>query len=166
MSPLYLILAIVAGQRLVELAYARRNERRLFARGAYEVGREHYPLFILLHGGWLLTMLVTVSPGAVPNWTLIGVMGGLQLLRLWVVASLGPYWTTRIITLPDAPLIRRGPFRFLRHPNYAVVVAEIAVLPLAFGAYGIAAVFSALNLLLLRRRIGVEERALAPRRCS
>lgn len=165
MSPLYLIIAIVALQRLAELAYARRNERKLLARGAHEVGREHYPLFILLHGAWLLTILVTVSPGAVPNWTLIGVMAGLQFLRLWVVTSLGPYWTTRIITLPDAALIRRGPFRLLRHPNYAVVIAEIAVLPLAFGAYGIAAVFSVLNLLLLRRRIRVEEQALAPRRC-
>ncbi len=164
MSALYLIVGLIACQRLAELAYARRNERRLIARGGHEVGREHYPLFILLHGGWLLAMLATVSPGRVPNWDLIGVMAALQLLRLWVVASLGPYWTTRIITLPDAPLIRRGPFRILRHPNYAIVIAEIAILPIAFGAYGVAIGFSILNLLLLRLRIGVEEQALAPRR--
>lgn len=164
MSPLYLIVGLITCQRLAELAYARHNERRLLARGGHEVGREHYPLFILLHGGWLLAMLVMVSPARVPNWDLIGIMAGLQLLRLWVVTSLGPYWTTRIITLPDAPLIRRGPFRFLRHPNYAVVIAEIAILPLAFGDYGVAIVFSILNLLLLRLRIRIEEQALAPRR--
>lgn len=164
MTPLYVILILVAGQRLAELAYARRNERRLIARGGHEVGRDHYPLFILLHGAWLLAMLLTIQPSRLPNWTLIGVMLGLQFLRVWVVATLGPYWTTRVITLPEAPLINRGPFRFLRHPNYVVVIAEIAVLPLAFGAYGIAVCFSLLNLLLLSWRIRIEEQALAPRR--
>jgi methyltransferase len=81
-----------------------------------------------------------------------------------VVASLGPYWTTRIITLPDAPLVRRGPYRFLRHPNYVVVAAEIAVLPLVFGAWPIALVFSLLNAVMLAWRIRIEEQALASRR--
>ncbi len=164
MTALYLIVGIVACQRIAELAYARLNERRLLALGGHEIGRRHYPLFILLHGAWLLAMLVMISPGRSPNWSLIGVMAMLQLLRLWVVQTLGPYWTTRVITLPNAPLIRRGPFRFLRHPNYIIVVAEIAVLPLAFGAYGIALVFTLLNLLLLGWRIHVEEQALALRR--
>ena len=88
----------------------------------------------------------------------------LELLRVWTVSSLGPYWTTRIISVANAPLVRRGPYRFMRHPNYLIVIAEIAVLPLAFGATAIAAVFSAANLLLLARRLMVEERALAPRR--
>jgi methyltransferase len=88
----------------------------------------------------------------------------LQGLRLWVLMSLGRYWTTRVITLPDAPLVRRGPYRFLRHPNYLVVAAEIAVLPLAFGAWAVAAVFSALNAALLAWRISLEDHALAPRR--
>jgi methyltransferase len=81
-----------------------------------------------------------------------------------VLVSLGRYWTTRIITLPDAPLVQTGPFRYLRHPNYLLVAAEIAVLPLAFGAVAVAATFSALNLALLARRIRIEERVLAPRR--
>ena len=81
-----------------------------------------------------------------------------------MIASLGRYWTTRIITLPDAPLVRTGPYRYFRHPNYLLVVAEIAVLPLAFGAVAIAAIFSALNLMLIARRIRIEERVLAPRR--
>ena len=87
----------------------------------------------------------------------------LQLGRIWVIVSLGRYWTTRIITLPDAPLVRSGPFRYLRHPNYLLVVAEIAVLPLAFGAVAIAATFSALNLALIARRIRIEDSVLAPR---
>src|SRR5262249_24074026 len=88
----------------------------------------------------------------------------LQGLRLWVLLSLGRYWTTRIITVPGAPLVRRGPYRFLRHPNYLVVAAEIAMLPLAFGAWVVAVVFSALNAALLAWRIALEDQALAPRR--
>ncbi len=96
-------------------------------------------------------------------WPLLAVFALLQAARLWVIASLGRYWTTRIITLPGAPIVRRGPYRWLRHPNYAIVAAEIAVLPLAFGAWPIAVVFSGLNALLLRHRIRLEEQALAPR---
>ena len=88
----------------------------------------------------------------------------MQLGRIWVIASLGRHWTTRLIVLPGAPLVRRGPYRFVRHPNYLIVVAEIAVLPLAFGAVAITIVFSLANLLLVARRIAIEERALAPRR--
>jgi methyltransferase len=95
---------------------------------------------------------------------LFGVFVLLQLGRVWVIASLGPYWTTRIITLPDAPLVLTGPYRYIRHPNYLVVTAEIAVLPLAFGAVAIAAVFSALNLMVIARRVWIEDRVLAPRR--
>ena len=89
---------------------------------------------------------------------------GLQLGRLWVILSLGEYWTTRIVTLPGAPLVRTGPFRHVRHPNYLLVIAEIAVLPLAFGAIEIATAFSAFNLVLIARRIRIEESVLAPRR--
>ena len=101
------------------------------------------------------------SDREVRRW--LGAFAGLQALRLWIIHSLGPFWTTRVITLPGAPLVRRGPYRFLRHPNYVVVVAEIAVLPLVFGAWRIAAVFSVLNLALLAWRIRIEQRALAPR---
>jgi methyltransferase len=163
-SILWITLALVALQRLGELAYAARNTRRLLARGAVEIGRSHYPLFILLHGGWLLALAVLVPAAAPPSWPLLGLFLLLQIGRVWVVATLGPYWTTRIITLPTAPLVVSGPFRFVRHPNYLIVSGEIAVLPLAFGAWQIALVFSVLNALLLAWRIHVESGALAVRR--
>ena len=164
MTVLYWVLLFVVIQRLGELAWAARNTRRLLARGAVEIGQRHYPLFVILHASWLLAIAATVPADTPPNWSLLGVFALLQLLRIWVVATLGPYWTTRIITLPDAPLVRHGPFRFLRHPNYAVVAAEIAVLPLAFGAWQVALIWSIANALLLRHRIRVESAALQSRR--
>jgi methyltransferase len=161
--PLFWILALVVIQRLAELVVAARNTRRLLARGGREVGRDHYPLFILLHASWLIAIAVATSPRAEPSWPLIGVFLFLQLLRVWIIATLGPYWTTRIITLDGAPIVRSGPYRFIRHPNYWVVTCEIAVLPLAFHDWAIALVWSILNALLLRHRIRVETAALAPR---
>jgi methyltransferase len=163
MTVLYWVLAFVVLQRLAELSWAARNTRRLLARGGRETGARHYPLFVLLHASWLIALALTVPADTVPNWPLLGLFALLQLGRVWVIATLGPYWTTRIITLDDAPLVRHGPFRFLRHPNYWVVTAEIAVLPLAFGAWPVAVVWSLLNALLLRHRIRVEEAALQPR---
>ena len=164
MSWLIIVLGLVALQRLGELVWSRRNERRLREAGAIEIGAEHYPLLVLLHTGWLVTMLVMVPPETVPNPWLLAAYLGVQGLRLWTMASLGRFWTTRILTLPDAPLVRRGPYRWVRHPNYQVVVAEVALLPLAFGAIGIALIFSAANLILLAIRIRAEDAALAPRR--
>jgi methyltransferase len=163
-SILWLTLVLVAAQRLIELAYAGRNTRRLLARGGVEIGRAHYPLFVLLHGGWLLALAVFVPADTPPSWLLLALFVLLQAGRIWVVATLGPYWTTRIITLPQAPLVTRGPYRFVRHPNYLVVTGEIAVLPLAFGAWRLALVFSVLNALLLTWRIRIENGALAVRR--
>jgi len=163
MSWVAIIVALVAVERIAELVRARRNTRALLARGGIEVGAGHYPLLVLLHGAWLTSLLYAVPTDTVPAWGWLGAFVLLQALRLWVLASLGPYWTTRIITLPGAPLVRSGPYRFLRHPNYVVVVAEIAVLPLVFGAWRIALVFSALNLALLAWRIHLEQQALAPR---
>ncbi|MGK9234498.1 hypothetical protein KXS07_26735 [Inquilinus limosus] len=154
---------LVAAQRLGELAYARRNEARLRAQGAVESGARHYPLFILLHGGWLLAIFLLVPADQAPAWLLLSLFLLLQAGRVWVVATLGPYWTTRVLSLPGAPLVRRGPYRWLRHPNYLIVTAEIAVLPLVFDAWVIAIVFSLANALLLRHRIGIEEQALAGR---
>lgn len=162
-SPLAWILGLVALQRLAELSLAAVNTRRLLARGAREVGRRHYPLFVLLHASWLIAIAMVVPIDAQPNWLLVAVFIALQLTRVWVIATLGPYWTTRIITLDGAPLVRRGPYRFVRHPNYWVVVGEIAVLPLAFGAWPIALIWSLLNAALLRHRIGMESQALSGR---
>jgi methyltransferase len=156
--------AAVAAERLALLAYARRNERRLKAEGGIEAGAGHYPLIVLLHGAWLAALWFLVPADAAVHWPLIVLFAGLQMARLWIVASLGRFWTTRVISVAGAPLVRRGPYRHLRHPNYLVVALEIAVLPLAFGAWELAAAFSAANAILLRHRIRIEDRALAARR--
>lgn len=158
------VVALVALERLAELWHARRNTRALLEAGGVEVGGGHYPLIVALHAAWLLAILLTVPSGAAVSVPLLAAFAVLQGLRLWVLMSLGRFWTTRVITLPGAPLVRRGPYRYLRHPNYLVVAAEIAVLPLAFGAWGVAAVFSALNGAVLAWRISLEDQALAPRR--
>lgn len=160
MSPVVVVVALVGLQRLLELAISVRNERRLRARGAVEHGARHFPLFILVHGGWLLAILTATPPARWPDPWLLGLFVLLQAARIWVLSSLGERWTTRILVLPGAPLVRRGPYRFLRHPNYVVVALEIAILPLAFGLWQIALTFSILNALLLVLRIHVEERAL------
>ncbi|MDX6750909.1 isoprenylcysteine carboxylmethyltransferase family protein [Geminicoccaceae bacterium 1502E] len=159
-GPVHLVVLLVALQRLWELRIAARNTSRLRALGAIEHGARHYPLFILLHGGWLLALALLVPAGRAPDWWLLGLWAALQPLRLWIVASLGGRWTTRILVLPDAPLVRRGPYRWLRHPNYLLVLAEIPLLPLAFGAWELALAFGLANLLLLAWRRRVEERAL------
>ena len=164
MSLFHAVLGLVILQRLAELVLAARNTSRLRAAGAFELDARGYPLFVLLHGGWLVSLALLVPASAPPSWPLLAVYAVLQLGRIWVIASLGRHWTTRLIVLPGAPLVRRGPYRFVRHPNYLIVAAEIAVLPLAFGAVAIAVAFSLANLLLVARRIAIEERALAPRR--
>jgi len=158
------VVVLVALERLAELWHAQRNTRALLADGGIEVGRGHYPLMVALHAAWLLEILLTVPAEAAVSIPLLAVFAALQGFRVWVLMSLGRFWTTRVITVPGAPLVRRGPYRFLRHPNYVVVAAEIAVLPLAFGAWAVAAVFSALNAGLLAWRISLEDQALAPRR--
>lgn len=163
MNALFAILVLVALQRLAELAYARSNTRRLLARGAVESGARHYPLFVLLHAGWLAALALLVPPATAPRPELLWLFAGLMVAGLWVMTSLGPFWTTRIISLPGAPLVGRGPYRFLRHPNYLVVAGEIAVLPLAFDALGLAIAFSALNGALLAVRVRAEERAISVR---
>jgi len=163
-TALYWTVALVAVQRVLELAYARRNTMRLRRLGAIEADAEGYPFFVLLHASWLGCLVVFVPSAAPPYWPALGFFGLLQLGRVWVIVSLGRYWTTRILSLPGAPLIQNGPFRYLRHPNYWLVTAEVLTLPLAFDARAIAAGFSALNLVLIARRIRIEDRVLAPRR--
>ena len=161
MTASVVILALVTLQRLAELIIARRNTRALLAQGAYEVAPGHYPLIVAVHTLWLAA-LWWLAPGRPVSWLLIGLFLLLQAGRLWVLATLGRRWTTRIIILPGAPLVQGGPFRFLRHPNYAVVAAEIAALPLAFGLWGVALAFSSLNAAVLTIRIRAEEKALRP----
>ncbi|AWB09048.1 hypothetical protein A6A40_29120 (plasmid) [Azospirillum humicireducens] len=157
------ILLAVAAQRLLELVVARRNTARLLAEGAREVGAAHYPLFVVLHAGWLLALFLAVPANAPIDGWLLALFLLLQAGRGWVVVTLGRFWTTRIITLDGAPLVRRGPFRWVRHPNYLVVAGELAVLPLVFGNVWIAVVATLLNIPLTRRRIRVEEEVLSDR---
>lgn len=164
MSLLYPILLLLALARLLELGIARRNTRRLMADGAVEAGQAHYPLIVALHAAWLASLALLVPPERTPSWPWLAVFLLLQPLRLWVIASLGRFWTTRIVSLPDAPLVRRGPFRYLRHPNYLVVELELISLPLAFGAPWIALFFGLANALVIGWRIRIEDRLLAPRR--
>lgn len=164
MSFVHAVLLFVTLQRLAELIHARRNEARLRAAGGIEHGAGHYPLIVLLHAAWLVALWLGIPADAPVAWWALGGFVLAQVFRLWILLALGRWWTTRIITLPGAPLVLHGPYRVMRHPNYAVVVAEIALLPLAFGAWRIALVFSVLNALLLAWRIRVEARAIADRR--
>lgn len=158
-----IVLGLVVAQRLGELWLADRNTKRLLAEGAVEIGAGHYPLFVILHTAWLSALAIFTPWTAVPSlWFLLTYIA-LQFGRVWVIATLGRYWTTRIITLPGAPLVRSGPFRFVRHPNYWVASLEIAILPLMFGQVWIAVVFSLLNAALVTYRIRIEEAALAAR---
>ena len=160
------ILALVVLQRLVELVYAERNTRALLARGAVEVGRSHYPLIVALHVLWLMAIVVLLPADATINCIALTLFVLLQIGRVWVIVTLGPYWTTRIITLPGAPLVRSGLYRFVRHPNYVIVGGEIAILPLVFGEIAVSVVFTALNAGLLFWRIRQEDAALAVRRAG
>ena len=157
-----LVLGFVTLQRLGELVLARRNTARLLAAGAIEVAPGHYPLMVAMHTAWLaglwyfaLTLRLTS-----PDLILLAIFFVLQGLRVWVLATLGRRWTTRIIKVPGEQLVARGPYRFLSHPNYCVVIGEILVLPLAFGLVWYAVVFSILNLAILWVRIRAENKAL------
>lgn len=155
-----LFLSFLVVQRLAELALARRNTARLLAQGAREVAPEHYPLIVALHTGWLLCLAAFGYDAAIhPVWLVVFVV--LQAIRLWILVSLGGRWTTRII-VTDTPLVARGPYRWINHPNYLLVVAEIAVAPLVLGLGWVALVFSALNAAVLAIRIRAEDRALRP----
>jgi len=164
LSILHLILVIVVVLRLVELIHSYRNAKRLLENGGIEYGRKHYPLLVLIHLSWLISIWLVVPSDTNPSIGLLSVFITLQICRFWVIASLGPYWTTRVISSNDFPIIVNGPYRFIKHPNYLVVCGEIAVLPLVFGAVEIATIFSILNAAALIWRIKIEENALELRR--
>jgi methyltransferase len=153
------ILALVTLQRLGELWLSNRNTRRLLASGAREYGAAHYPLIVAVHALWLISLWLLALNRPIDGFWL-GAFILIEIARIWVLATLGRRWTTRVIVLPNAPLVRRGPYRLVNHPNYVVVVAEIAVLPLVFGLWQIALVFTILNAAILSIRIREENRAL------
>jgi methyltransferase len=163
-TALFWTVTLVALQRMFELAYARHNTVKLRRLGAMEVDAGGYPFFVLLHASWLASLALFVPATTPPYWPLLGCFALLQIGRIWVILSLGSCWTTRLVTLPNAPLVHTGPYRYFRHPNYLLVIAEVTLLPLAFGAVAIAAIFSALNLMMIARRIRIEDGVLASRR--
>jgi methyltransferase len=158
-----LILALVTLQRAGELVISRNNTRQLLARGAVEVASGHYPAVVAVHAAWLLSLWVFGHDQPV-NPVALAVYLALQGFRIWVLRTLGSRWTTRIIILPEQPLVSAGPYRWLSHPNYAVVTGEIAVLPLVFDLPLLAALFTVLNAAVLAIRIRAENRALAASR--
>lgn len=161
-------LAALTAERMLHLAIAARNARRAFAMGAVERGQRHYPLMAAFHALFLISaaaeaiVLKRPFPGAL-GWIALGGALGAQVLRYWSIASLGPRWNTRIIVFPELPPVRRGPYRFMRHPNYLAVIIEVACVPLIHGCWLTAAVFSAGNAALLSVRIRAEEAAMGPR---
>ena len=152
------VLAFVTLQRLAELMLSRRNTKRLLARGAIEIAPGHYPFLVLLHASWLAVLWV-LGPGPPIEIVPLLIFALLQVGRVWVIATLGERWTTRIIVLPGQPLVNTGPYRWFNHPNYMIVVGEFAVLPLVFGLPIVSVVFSVLNGLLLWVRIRAEDQA-------
>ena len=158
-----LLLGFVTLQRLAEIAWNRSNEARLRVAGAVEAGASHYPVMVLLHGAWLVALWAFGWDRPLV-WPWVVIYAGLQLGRAWVLATLGRRWTTRVFVVPGETLVRRGPYRFVSHPNYVVVGLEIFVLPLALGVWRVALGFGLANLLLLAWRIRVENRALGAAR--
>ncbi len=163
-APLLVAVGLVALQRLLELALSRRNERLLRARGAVERGRGHYPLIVAMHALWLLSTFVEGAlrgPEFPSYWPVpLTLFLLVQPLRYWAILSLGENWNTKILVVPGTKPVRRGPYRYLNHPNYVVVIVEILSFPLIFGAWVTALVFSILNTVLLSVRIREENRAL------
>lgn len=157
--PSIAILTFVTLQRLAELIHARRNTAALLAQGGREISPGHYPYMVAMHAAWLIGLWLLATGRPIdPFWFVVFML--LQGLRLWVLATLKGRWTTRIIIRPGVPLVTKGPYRLLNHPNYAVVVGEIAALPLAFGLPLYAALFSVLNGVILAVRIRAENTAL------
>ncbi|WP_069300928.1 isoprenylcysteine carboxyl methyltransferase family protein [Neptunicoccus sediminis] len=154
-----LFLGFIILQRLSELVIAKRNTARLLARGAYEVGAAHYPVMVAMHSAWIACLVFGGYDEAVSLFWLF-LFALLQILRVWILATLGPRWTTRVIVLEE-PLVVRGPFRYLSHPNYTLVVAEIIVAPMVLGLVWVAVLFTLLNAAMLWVRIGVENAALS-----
>ncbi|QKS70407.1 isoprenylcysteine carboxyl methyltransferase [Paenalkalicoccus suaedae] len=161
-----ILLVFIVIQRLLELVLAKRNERSLKAKGAVEFGKRHYPLMIALHAGFFLSLAAEWLTGAgelhAYSAVLLVAFFLLQFIRVWILYSLGDHWNTKVLVIPGAPLIKRGPYKYwLKHPNYVVVMAEMFVLVLLFQAYFTGVVFLLFKLLFLTYiRIPLEEQAL------
>jgi methyltransferase len=155
---------LVLLQRGLEELYSARNTARLIAEGGREAGRDYYPVVAITHLAWIAALFLLIPSTAPVIWPLAALYLLLQVVRYWVIATLGRYWTHRIITLKDAPVVRRGPYRYVRHPNYVVTIAETFLLPLVFGEAAIAVIFGCVWSAVLYYKILLEDAALAERR--
>lgn len=157
-------LLVIIIQRLVEVAIAKSNEKWMKSQGAQEFGQSHYRLMVLMHTAFfvcLITEGLWLKPSISSLWPLwIGLFILTQIARIWVLTSLGKYWNTKIIVLPNAKVVSKGPYRFVRHPNYVIVTIELIIIPLAFNAFVTLFLFAVLNQIILTIRIQEEEKAL------
>jgi methyltransferase len=160
----YIVFLLIIAQRLIELRIANRNRKWMLAQRGTEIGAGHYPLIVLLHAGFFASLWIEVfSKGFPLFWAwpfIVCLLVSVQVIRYWAITSLGPYWNTRIIFVPGADAVRKGPYRYMRHPNYSVVILELLLIPLLFNAYITLLLFGFLNALMLRHRIRVEEEGL------
>ena len=159
----YCLILFIISQRLCELIYSNINTKRLLKEGAKEFGRKHYPLFIVLHSTWIISVFIFAPQNKEFNIYFLIIFFIMQIARLWVLISLGKFWTTRIISQVDQPLIKKGPYKYFKHPNYLIVCIEIAVLPLVYNLFNIAIIFTIANLILIFWRVNVENQALKKR---
>jgi methyltransferase len=157
---------LVLAQRGLEELYSARNTKALLARGGREEGSSYYPVVAATHLAWIASLFFLIQPDAIVVWPLLAYYLVLQIVRYWVIGSLGGYWTHRIITLPAAPIVARGPYRHLSHPNYALTIVETFVLPLAFGALALAVIMTALWWTVLGYKMRLEDEALRDRRSA
>jgi methyltransferase len=163
-GPAQVAALLILIQRGAEEAYSARNTRVLLARGAREEGAGYYPVVAVAHLSWIASLFFLIPADARPIWPLIGLYVVLQAARYWVIATLGPYWTHRIITIDEAPIVSAGAYRFLKHPNYAITIAETLLLPVAFSAVALALIMTAIWIAVLSYKIRLEDAALAMRR--
>jgi methyltransferase len=166
LGPAQIAAVLVLAQRGLEELYSRRNTGRLLRAGAYEVGRGYYPVVATAHLAWIASLLLLIPVDAPVYAPLIAAFVALQLVRYWIIATLGRFWTHRIITLDGAPIERRGPYRFVRHPNYALTIAETFLLPAAFSAWALAIIMTAIWTAVISYKITLEDGALSARKTS
>jgi methyltransferase len=162
-GPPQIVALLILLQRGAEELYSARNTKALVARGAREEGAGYYPVVAVTHLGWIASLFFLIPHDAEIVWPLVGLFAALQVARYWVIATLGPYWTHRIITLDEAPIVLSGAYRFIRHPNYAITIAETLLLPVAFSAVSLGLIMTAIWVAVLRYKIRLEDAALAAR---
>ena len=164
LGPAQIAAILVLLQRGLEELHSQRNTRALVAQGAVEAGRSFYPVVAVTHLAWIASIFFLVPASAAVIWPLLWLYLALQIVRYWVIGTIGRYWTHRIWTLDKAPLVRSGPYKWIRHPNYAVTIVETLLLPWVFGAFALGIIMVAVWTAVIRYKIGLENAALAARR--